>query len=136
MRLEVQEWSYEWSLLVGSFTLCSVYAVESNQSVRYGIFLYSTHCSHFKNKEQFKELKGRKRKIGLGHRYEKKKFKIVMEGLAITNSFLILLLHVLVKIPWVRLILTSLLRFANPVLFWYFKARFLCKKILAQLLNA
>lgn len=126
----------EGSLLVGSLTLCSVYAMESNQSVHYGIFLYSTNCRHLKNKEQFKELKGRRRNILLGHRYEKKKFKIVMEELAVMNSFLIPPLHVLVKIPWVRLILTPLLRFTNPVLLWYFKARFLWEKILAQLLNA
>lgn len=72
----------------------------------------------------------------MGSSYAKKKFKIVMEERTVVNSFLIPLLHMLAVIPSVRLILTPLLRFTNLVPLWYFKARFLCKKILAQLLNA
>lgn len=86
------------SVLKGSLTLCSVDAAESNQRLL-GAPLYCTDCSHLKNKEQSKELEGRRGKIGLGDRYEEKKSKIVVEELAIMNSFLIPLLHVLVEIP-------------------------------------
>lgn len=95
---------------------------------------YDTNCSCLKNKERFRELKEEGKHVR--DSYEKKKFKIVMEELAIVNLFLIPLLHMLIIIPWVRLILTPLLRFANPVLLGYFKTRFFCKKILAPLLNA
>ena len=61
-----------------------------------GASLGSIICSHLKSKEQFKELKGR---TGTGGRCEKKKFKIVMEELAIMNSFLIPLWQMLVIIP-------------------------------------
>lgn len=123
------------SVLKGSLTLCSIDATKSNQWLLEAP-LYYTGCSHLKNKEQSKELKGRRGKIGLRDRHEKKKFKIVVEELAIMNSFLIPLRHVLVEIPWVRLILPPLLRSTNPVLLWYFETRFICKKILAWWLNA
>lgn len=75
--------------------LCSVNAVDSKQWVS-GASPHYINCSQLKNKEQFKELKGR---AGIGERYEKKKFKIVMEELAIMNPFLIPPWHMLVLIP-------------------------------------
>lgn len=97
-----------------------------------GPSLDSINCSHLKSKEQFKELKGR---TGIGGWHEKKKFKIVMEELAIMNSLLIPLWQMLVIIPWVRLIPTPLLRITNPALLWYFKDRFLCGKDFGWIAN-
>lgn len=68
-------------------------AVKSNQCPA-GAAPNGTNCSHLKNK-QFTKVEGKY----IGDRCEKKKFKIVMEELAIVNSFLILLLHMLVIIP-------------------------------------
>lgn len=69
------------------------------KAVAYRSSSHYINCSHLKNKEQFKELKRRRRKAEIGNRYEKKKCKIVMGELAIMNSFLIPLLHMLVIIP-------------------------------------
>lgn len=102
------------------------------KAVAYGASPHYINCYHLKTKEQFKELKGRTR---TGYRYETKIFKIVVEKSAIINLFLIPLWHRLVLIPWVRLILTLLLRFTYPVLLWYFKDRFLCKNDFGSIAN-
>lgn len=86
------------SLREVSLVLFSVDAVDPKQGLM-GAFLHLTNCSHLRNKEQFKELKRRRRKAEVGDRYNEKKWKIVMEELAIMNLFLIPLLHMLLIIP-------------------------------------
>lgn len=76
-------------------SLCSGNAADSKPWVS-GVSPHYRNCSPLRNKEQLKELKGR---AGVGEGYEKKKFKIVMEELAIMNPFLIPLRHMLALIP-------------------------------------